>query len=81
MSEERRQQTVKLLKEKLEQHKVAIRNARKESMKQIDGNKGEPGVSEDNIEAAKKEIQDLTKKHEKNLEEAFEVKSKEVLTV
>lgn len=81
MSEERRQQTVKLLKDKLEQHKVSIRNARKDSIKHMDGNKGEPGVSEDDIDAGKKEIQDLTKKYEKSLEDAFDKKSKEVMTV
>ncbi len=81
MSEERRQQTVKALKERLEQHKVSIRNVRKDAIKQVDGAKGQSGVSEDNIEAAREEIQSLTKKYESQLDQGYEKKSKQIMTV
>jgi ribosome recycling factor len=81
LSEERRKQTVKLLKDRLEQHKVAIRNVRKDVMKHIDDNEGQPGVSEDRLKEAKDELQGLVKKYEAQLDGAFEKKSKEVMTV
>jgi len=81
LSEERRKQTVKLLKERLEQHKVALRNIRKDTIKSLNENKGKPGVSEDALKKNEEEVQDLIKKFEKQLEEVFERKSKEVMTV
>ncbi|MCZ7647010.1 MAG: ribosome recycling factor [Planctomycetota bacterium] len=81
MSEERRTQTVKMIKERLEQHKVALRNIRKDAMKHVDGNKGAAGVSEDALKQAKDDVQELTKQYETQLDELFEKKSKEVMTV
>ena len=81
MSEERRQQTVKALKDRLEQHKISIRNTRKDTIKHVEGTKGQSGVSEDTIESAKSEIQDLTKKYENQLDQGYEKKSKQIMTV
>jgi ribosome recycling factor len=81
LSEERRKQTVKLLKERLEQHKVALRNIRKDALKGLGENKGKPGVSEDALKKNEEEVQELIKKYEKQLGDAFEKKSKEVMTV
>ena len=81
MSEERRKQAVKALKERLEQHKVAIRNIRKDTLKHVEDNEGKPGVSEDAVKNGKEEVQTLTKKYEEQIESAFERKSKEVMTV
>jgi ribosome recycling factor len=81
LSEERRQQTVKLLRDRLEQHKVALRNVRKDTLKHVNENKGKAGVSEDALKQADDEVQRLTKKYEGQLEAALEKKSKEVLTL
>lgn len=81
LSEERRKQTVKLLKDRLEQHKVALRNIRKDTLKSLSENKGKPGVSEDALKKNEEEVQELIKKFEKQLDDAFEKKSKEVMTV
>lgn len=81
MSEERRQQTVKLLKDRLEQHKVAIRNIRKDALKHVEDNDGKPGVSEDQVKSAKDEIQELVKKYEGQLQTHYDKKSEQVMTV
>ncbi len=81
MSEERRKQAVKLLKERLEQHKVAIRNIRKDTLKHVEDSEGKAGVSEDAVKQGKEEVQKLTKQYEEQIEGAFDKKSKEVMTV
>jgi len=81
MSEERRKQTVKILKDRLEQHKVALRNIRKESLKHIEDSEGKAGISEDMLEKGKEEIQSLTKQHEDQLDKHFDNKSVEVMKV
>jgi ribosome recycling factor len=81
LSEERRKQTVKLLKDRLEQHKVALRSVRKDALKQVEENEGAAGVSEDSVKKAKEEVQNLVKKYETELDGHFERKSKEVMTL
>lgn len=81
MSEERRKQTVKAIKERLEQHKISLRNERKDALKHIEENKGKAGVSEDAITKGKDDVQALVKQYEGQLDTAFDKKSKEIMTV
>ena len=81
LSEERRKQAVKNLKERLEQHKVTVRNIRKEAIKHVEGNDGKAGVSEDMIAKAKEAINDLTKQYEAQMDAAFDKKSKELMKI
>ena len=81
MSEENRKKTIKIIKERLEQHKVTIRNIRHEALKHLKELKGKSGVSEDAEKKAEEDVNDLTKKFETNLDNHFERKSKEIMTV
>ncbi|HYG74891.1 MAG TPA: ribosome recycling factor [Planctomycetota bacterium] len=81
MSEENRKKVIKLIKDRLEQHKVTIRNVRHEALKALKENKGKLGVGEDAEKKAEEEVNDLTKKYEGQLEAHFEKKSKEIMTV
>jgi len=81
MSEENRKKSVKLIKDRLEQHKITIRNVRHEALKHLKDLKGKSGVSEDDEKRAETEINDLTKKYESELDSHFESKSKEIMTV
>ncbi|MCW8131441.1 MAG: ribosome recycling factor [Planctomycetota bacterium] len=81
MSEERRKATVKQIKERLEQHKISLRNERKDALKHIEDNKGKPGISEDMVEKAKEDVQGLIKQYEGQLDTSFDKKSKEIMTV
>ena len=57
MTEETRKEMTKIVKQKSEDHKVAIRNIRRDSNEQI---KAERGLSEDNMHAAQEDIQKVT---------------------
>jgi len=63
-----------------EQAKVAIRNSRRDANKHLDkaGKDKSEHISEDEIEGRKSDIDDLTKKHEKTIEELISSKITEV---
>lgn len=80
LTEERRRDLVKEVKKKGEADKVAIRNIRR------DGNDAfkklsKSDVSEDEIKQLEEELQKLTDKYIKKIDEMVEEKSKDILTV
>lgn len=80
LTEERRKDLVKEVKKKGEADKVAIRNIRR------DGNDAfkklsKSDVSEDEIKQLEEELQKLTDKYIKKVDEMVEEKSKDILTV
>lgn len=80
LTEERRKELVKDVKKKGEAAKVAVRNIRRDAndmLKKL--GKGE--VSEDEIKDMEDAVQKMTDKFVKQVDEAVEVKSKEILTV
>lgn len=80
---ERRKQLVASVKHMGEQAKVAMRNARRDANKHLDqiAKDKSAGVSEDEIDTAKHEVQDLLKKYEGQVEEAVNHKAKEIEAV
>jgi ribosome recycling factor len=80
MSEENRKKAIKLIKDRMEQHKITLRNVRHDALKQVKDLKGQ-GLSEDAQKKAETDINELTKVHEQQLDGHFEKKSKEVMTV
>ncbi|HEY3319692.1 MAG TPA: ribosome recycling factor [Planctomycetota bacterium] len=81
LSEENRKKTIKIIKDRLEQHKITIRNVRHDAIKALKGLKGESGVSEDAEKKSEEDLNSLTHKYEGQLEERFDKKSKEIMTV
>lgn len=80
LTEERRKDLVKDVKKKGEAAKVAIRNIRRDAndmLKKL----GKGDVSEDEIKDMEDSVQKVTDKFIKKVDEAVEVKSKEILTV
>lgn len=80
LTEERRKDLVKDVKKKGEAAKVAIRNIRRDAndmLKKL----GKTDVSEDEIDELEEKVQKMTDKFIKKVDEAVEVKSKEILTV
>ena len=80
LTEERRKELVKDIKKKGEADKVAIRNIRR------DGNDAfkklaKSDVSKDEVEELQDELQKLTDKYIKKIDEMVDSKSKEILTV
>ena len=80
LTEDRRKELVKDVKKKGEAAKVAIRNIRRDAndmLKKL----GKTDVSEDEIAELEDSVQKMTDKFIKKVDEAVEVKSKEILTV
>ena len=79
LTEERRKELVKDVKKKGEGAKVAIRNIRRDGNDALKKLKGSE-VSEDEIKDMEEELQKVTDKFVKKVDEAVEAKSKEVMT-
>ena len=80
LTEERRKDLVKDIKKKVEEKKVVVRNARR------DGNDafkklGKGEISEDEAKQLTEDLQKLTDKYIKTIDQMVDEKSKEILTV
>lgn len=80
LTEERRKELVKDVKKKGEAAKVAVRNIRRDGNDTFKKLKGSE-VSEDEIKDLSDELQKMTDKFIKEVDEAVEGKSKEIMTV
>ncbi|APD06693.1 ribosome-recycling factor [Flavobacteriaceae bacterium UJ101] len=78
LTAERRLELVKQAKSEVEHAKVSIRNARKDANNEL---KKLDGISEDIIKDKETEIQQLTDSYSKNVDEIFDKKEKEIMTV
>ncbi|MDM4762885.1 ribosome recycling factor [Galbitalea sp. SE-J8] len=78
LTEERRKEFVKIVREKGEQAKVAIRNIRRKAKDDLDGLSE---VGEDDISRAEKELDGATKGHVDQIDEALKRKEAELLEV
>ncbi len=78
---EQRQKWAKKAKEIAEQGKVAIRNIRRDILKELKDLTKNGKISEDDEERLEKEIQDLTDKKIDEIEKLFEKKEKEIMEV
>ena len=76
LTEERRKDIVKNASAKVEEAKVAIRNAREDARKAI---KNTEDMREDIKKRAEKEIDDLTKEFNDKIEAEFKAKSEEIM--
>jgi ribosome recycling factor len=81
LSQERRLQLVGQCKHLTEAAKVAIRNARRDANKQVDAEEKEGALTEDEAEAGRKQVQELTKQYETKVDELIEHKRQEILQI
>jgi ribosome recycling factor len=81
LTEERRKQLVKDVKKKGEQAKVACRNIRRDGNDMLKKAKKSEDVSEDDIKDAEEELQKITDKFIKKVDDAVEAKTKELMTI
>ncbi len=81
LSEERRQEFVKIAKKMAEEGRVAIRHVRRDSLEAVKKEGKAGGVSEEDVEHAEKEIQKLTDQYIAKVETALANKEKEIMTV
>ncbi len=79
MTEERRRDFIKIVREKSEQAKVALRNVRRKAKDDLDALKAE--VGEDDLARAEKELDAVTKSHVDAIDDALKRKEAELLEV
>lgn len=80
LTEERRRDLVKKAKAECENIKVAIRNHRKDSLDMVKDLKND-GLSEDMAKDAETQVQSITDAYSKIIDERFEVKEKDIMTI
>lgn len=76
LTTENRTKLVKVLKEKLEDARITVRQVRQDAMSDIEGS----GMTEDEVKRAKDELQKIVDEVNKNLEESFKKKEGEVMS-
>lgn len=79
LTEERRKDLVKLVSRLTEESRVAIRNIRREAIEGFKKKEKDKEISEDDMHRGQKEVQDLTDKYIKELDDLFAKKEKEIL--
>jgi ribosome recycling factor len=81
LSGERRQQLIAQVRKMAETQKVAVRNARRDANRQIDQEKKEGTLAEDDADQLHEQMQELTKKYEKKIDDYLAAKTKEIQEV
>ena len=78
LSEERRKDIFKFVSRITEEHRVALRNIRREFIEKVKKEDKNGEISEDDAKVIEKKINELTKKYTANLNELLEEKRKEI---
>ncbi len=81
LSEERRRDLVKVIKDMAEQGRVRIRSARKDANDKLKSALKSSEITEDNARDMEKSVQDLTDKYVKAIDEHFAAKETDLMTV
>ena len=79
LTEERRRELAKQVKKYGEDAKVAVRNIRRDAMDYIKKLKKDSEITEDDQKKAEKDLQELTDKYIKKVDDACAVKEKELM--
>jgi ribosome recycling factor len=81
MSEERRRDLVKTLHKKLDEHKVAIRNVRRDIQDKLRDREKKKEVSEDELKRSTERLQKLTDRYVDEMDKVGKAKESEILEV
>ena len=81
LSQERRQEFVKIVRKMAEDGRVAIRHVRRDAMEHLKREGKAGGVTEDAIAMAEKEVQKLTDQYTGKIDTHLAHKEKEIMTV
>lgn len=79
LTEERRKELVKVINKISEDHKVAVRNIRRDSNELLKGLKKDGDISEDDAFNAQDQVQKITDEHIKLIDDVNKDKEKEIL--
>jgi ribosome recycling factor len=81
LTEERRREYVKVVKNMAEDGRVAIRNIRRDARKHLETSEKDGEFSKDDLERAEKELEKVTHEHVERIDRAFGRKEGELLEV
>lgn len=81
LTEERRRDMVKLLGDRVEECRIAMRNVRQDGIKDAKRKKDAKELSEDDVRAVEKTFDKLMADYQAKIDEAFKAKEAEVMTV
>ena len=81
LSQERRQEFVKIVHKMAEDGRVAIRHVRRDAMDQLKKHTHDSGINEDQVKQTEKELQKLTDEYIGKIDKHLEGKEKEIMTV
>lgn len=81
LTEERRRDMVKQASEKVEECRIALRNVRQDALKDAKKMKDDKKLSEDDVKAIERGIDDDMKQYQSKIDEIFAAKEKDILTV
>lgn len=81
LTEERRRDLVKVVKQMAEDGKIALRNARRDARKDLENAEKDGDMSADDLQRAEKDLDKRTHAHEAEIDKALEQKEAELLEV
>jgi ribosome recycling factor len=81
LSQERRQEFVKIVKKMAEDGRVAVRHVRRDAMEQLKKHTHDSGVTEDEEKQCEKDLQKLTDDYIAKIDKHLAQKEKEIMTV
>lgn len=81
LTEERRVELVKAVKKKAEEGRVAVRNVRREANDDLKAAQKEKMISEDELKSGQDEVQKLTDKYVKEIDQLFIAKEKDIMQI
>jgi ribosome recycling factor len=81
LTEERRRELVKLVGKRVEEGRVAIRNVRRDCIKDLKEFEKEKMISEDDLKWGEEELQEVTNKYSDMLQQVGDEKEKEIMEV
>ncbi len=79
LTEEKRNELVKKLKQKIESAKIMMRTARSDVKSEIEAQEGQAGISEDDIHRDLQELDQMMTQFEEQLEDLFQEKKEDLL--
>jgi ribosome recycling factor len=81
LTEERRRDYVKIVKNMAEDGRVAVRNLRRDARKHLEAFEKNGEISKDDLSRAEKDLDEYTSEHVEHIDKAVERKEKELLEV
>jgi len=81
LTQERRLELVKMIKQMIEDAKVMLRNIRRDYIEQIRKEEKAGNVSKDNSHDAQTKVQELTDKGTEEMDKVFKKKEEEIITI